>query len=496
MEPGGQTATASVTTGDPSSVSSTGATLSGSYTGATGEVTETGFYYGTSSGSLTIKVSSTGSATPFSTVLADLASGTIYYYKAYVKEGSEEVFGTVKSFTTKAVATATVTTQAASSIIGTMATLNGSYSGATGTIQDRGFRYRKQGTSSWTRVGINGTSASSGQFSKEITGLTENTTYEFQAYVVEFDASLGATGTYVDRWASNTLTFTTANSTQIGLNYLSSYEVPSIPTLNGQGTSGLYSAKEDNWYRHYTTNSKQQVATHSFKHPDSQKWVRNYTVLYDETRYAPLWCAHAMHKSMWPDYNVGRNDNWGDDPAISLTQQSGLDNASSVGYSRGHLVSSGERQSTRYQNKQTFYYSNQAPQRQNKFNGSIWGQLENAVISAAPAANSRDTLYVVTGVLYEYSGNPTTKPSGSLNVPIPTHFYKCVMLCSFDGSGNVTAANGVAYLFENKDYSNNNYSAYATTIDEVESRAGFDFFRRIPESLQTEAENGTNSLSL
>ena len=76
MEPGGQTATANVTTGDPSSVSSTGATLSGSYTGATGTVSETGFYYGTSSGSLTTKVSSNGSATPFSTVLTDLTPGT------------------------------------------------------------------------------------------------------------------------------------------------------------------------------------------------------------------------------------------------------------------------------------------------------------------------------------------------------------------------------------------------------------------------------------
>ena len=472
-------------------MNSTGATLSGSYTGATGEVTETGFYYGTSSGSLTTKVSTNGSASPFSTVLTDLTPGTTYYYIAYVKEGGEEVAGTVKSFTTKAVATATVVTNAAGSIQATNASLSGSYSGASGSVSEVGFYW---GTSSGalTEFYVSNGSGSSGSFSKTLEGLSENTTYYFKAYVLEFNEN---TNSYEYRYGELKSFKTKSATATSDLGYLECYEVPSIPTLNGLETGGTFSDRDDVWKRYYTTNTKQQVATHSYTHPDSGNRVRNYTVYYDENRYAPLWCAHAMHKSMWPS-KVSRQSGWIDDPAISLTQQGGLDNAGSIGYSRGHLVSSGERLSTVKQNKQTFYHSNQAPQRQNKFNGSIWSSMEDAIIGAAPAVGSSDTLYVVTGVLYEYSGSPTTKPSGSLNVPIPTHFYKCAMLCSFDGSGNVTAARGIAYLFENKDYSNNDYSAYATTIDEVESRAGFDFFPRIPEALQTKAENGTSALSL
>ena len=473
-------------------MSSAGATLQGSYSDATGEVTETGFYYGTSSGSLTTRISTNGSASPFSTVLADLTPGTTYYYKAFVKEGDVERSGSEKSFTTKSIATATVTTNAASGIRATNAVLSGSYSGATGAITETGFYWGTSSTSLTNELYVGDGSGDSGSFTKTLEGLLENTTYYFKAYVLEWNEG---TNSYEYKYGAVKSFKTKSATASSDLGYLECYEVPAIPTLNGSETGGTFSDRDDVWKRYYTTNSKQQVATHSYTHPDSNKRVRNYTVFYDESRYAPLWCAHAMHKSMWPS-RVSRQSGWIDDPAISLTQQGGLDNASTIGYSRGHLVSSGERLSTVKQNKQTFYHSNQAPQRQNKFNGSIWSSMEDAIIAAAPSVGSTDTLYVVTGVLYEYSGSPTTKPSGSLNVPIPTHFYKCAMLCSFDSSGNVTAAKGIAYLFENKDYSNNDYSVYATTIDVVESRAGFDFFPRIPEALQTKAENGTNPLSL
>ena len=455
-------------------------------------MTETGFYYGTSSGSLTTKVSTNGSASPFSTVLTDLTPGSTYFYKAYVKEGDEERSGSEKSFTTKAIATATVTTNAASGIQATNAVLSGSYSGATGAVTETGFYWGTSSTSLTNELYVGNGSGDSGSFTKTLEGLSESTTYYYKSYVLEWNEG---TNSYEYRYGEVKTFKTTSATASSDLGYLECYEVPAITTLNGLSTSGTLSARDDSWRRYYTTNSKQQVATHSYTHPDSGKRVRNYTVFYDESRYAPLWCAHAMHKGMWPK-KVSRQSGWIDDPAISLTQQGGLDNASSIGYSRGHLVSSGERLSTTQQNKQTFYHSNQAPQRQNNFNGTIWSRMEDAIIDAAPSAGSTDTLYVVTGVLYEYSGNPTTKPSGSLNVPIPTHFYKCAMLCSFDGSGNVTAARGIAYLFENKDYSDNNYSAYTTTIDEVETRAGFDFFPRIPEALQTKAENGTSALSL
>lgn len=265
--------------------------------------------------------------------------------------------------------------------------------------------------------------------------------------------------------------------------YLGCFEVPAVPTLTGQSTKGYNSDKDDNWYGYYTSESNRRVATHTFKHPDKgNRQTRNFTVMFDGNTKAPVWTAHAMHTDMWPDHNVGRNDSWKSDPAFDgLSQVNGVS-----GYSRGHLVASNYRQSSVSQNKQTFYLSNQAPQWQTSFNDGVWNSLEQAVQSNMPSG--RDTLYVVIGVLYE----GTTKYSD--DVPIPSHFYKCLMKCSFDTAGNMTAANGIGYIFTNEAHKGMKYSEGATTIDAIEARAGFDFFPRVPESLQTAAEASTTQL--
>ena len=94
-------------------MSSTGATLSGSFAGATGRIYETGFYYGKTSGNLTLKATTDGSndaSGNFQYSLTSLEAGTTYYYKAYVLEWDdsastyEERFGAECSFTTSAAA--------------------------------------------------------------------------------------------------------------------------------------------------------------------------------------------------------------------------------------------------------------------------------------------------------------------------------------------------------------------------------------------------------
>lgn len=272
--------------------------------------------------------------------------------------------------------------------------------------------------------------------------------------------------------------------------YLNCYEVPAID-VTGPPTPGYYSTFEDNWYRWNTSSQTQCIVTHTFNN-DSNKRLRNYTVLYDGEKHSPVWISFVMHADAYEDNNAGRNDSWRYDPAIDEEwQQSGLKNANSVGYSRGHFVASNYRQTTYNQNRQTFYNSNQAPQWQNSFNGGIWSSLEGAVKAASP--EGRDTLYVVVGVLFE--GDKTLPSNDGKDVPIPSHFYKCVMKCSFDAGGTVTAASGVAYLFTNEAHGGGyNDSQYVTSIDAIEQRTGFDFFPRVPSALQSAAESSTSPI--
>ena len=84
----------------------------------------------------------------------------------------------------------------------------------------------------------------------------------------------------------------------------------------------------------------------------------------------------------------------------------------------------------------------------------------------------------------------------------PSHFYKLLMKCSFNTSGAMTDAKGIAYLYTNEDHSDDNGgkkvtyhdSRYVTTIDAIETRTGFNFFANVPTDLQDAAEGTATAL--
>ena len=449
----------------------------------------------------------------FNASISGLNPGYTYYYKAYATvygtgdyaSQSQTFEGSVQSFTTKKVATATVTTNAATSVTSSSAVLNGQWSGASGRIYETGFYWGTSQNSLTGKVTTDGSNNASGNFSCTIgdqSPLSASTIYYFKAYVLEYNES---TGQHVERLASTVQSFTTSAVPALTgwQAYLNDYGMPDVSGLGLSLRQSGTNDRDDHWYGINTSNSNRQIAIHTYADgaPNDDETL-NYVVLYDGSKYAPVWTYHVMNTAYWPDNNVGRTnpDPWTEDPAISLTQQTGLDNASSVGYSRGHLVASNYRQTTTNQNKQTFYYSNQAPQWQNSFNDGVWSSLESRVKTIAPSGTSM--LYVVTGVLYE--GTTTTLPSGSLNVPIPSHFYKCIMKCTFSGS-TVTGAQGIAFVYSNQAHITKNTGltyygtdtqtgneCFVTSINAIEERAGFDFFANVPAAYQDSAESNTN----
>ena len=239
-------------------------------------------------------------------------------------------------------------------------------------------------------------------------------------------------------------------------------------------------------YTYKCENQNQLIVTHTYT--DRGRRVRNYTMLFDATKKAALWEAYGMHKDNWWDDNVGRRKNWKYDPAIPKDWQSA---GCTSNYHKGHQVASNDRQANITANQQTFYLSNQTPQWQTQFNDGVWNQLEQDVQNNAPTG--RDTLYVVTGPLYQ--NNMTETDDGGETVPIPSAYWKCIMLCSFDSSGNMTDAKGIGYYFpKNAAYTGDKYYNYSTTIDEVEEICGFDLFANVPEELQAKAESVETSL--
>ena len=442
-----------------------------------------GIRWGYSSGTMNRNAYVDNITTPFSVTISGLDPGTLIYYRAYVVEyvnGNEvDRQGEVRTFTTKKVATATVTTGSATPN-SAGATLQGSWSGSTGTVYDRGFYWGttqssiQNPTTTTPSVSLGSASGTSGSLTGELSSLESSKTYYYRAYVVEFDE---AQNKYVDRLGEIKSFTTTAPGASVNRGYLDCYEMPAISgaTYGEKGTESQVGP----WWNYTTSNSKQKVVSHAFTYGGKQ--LRNYTALIDADKKAPLWSAFVMHSGAYPDNNAGRNDSWRDDPAIpSSWQQGGVSN-----YSRGHLVASNYRQVSVAANKQTFYHTNQAPQYQNGFNDGVWNSMEQAIKANAPSSAS-DTLYVVVGVLYENNNT-------SDGIPVPSHFYTCLMKCSFSG-GAMTAAKGCAYIFTNEAHNGEKYGDAITTIDAIESRAGFDFFANVPTSLQNTAEGQSASL--
>lgn len=218
------------------------------------------------------------------------------------------------------------------------------------------------------------------------------------------------------------------------------------------------------------------------------KNMRNYSVCYSKDHRSTVWVAAPMHRCYMAGH-YHRTDRWQPAPekyGIPSSIQPNLKKSYKGNFSRGHLVASSDRHpqgaSCDNINAQTFYYTNMCPQIQNGFNGGIWNQLEQAVQEWGMQCS--DTLYVVSGAVY--NGRETCSDNSGKKVDVPSHFYKVVIRSKSGKSGKglwelpADQLECAGWYFEHKAYGNNNYSAVITTVEEVEKKSGMKFFVNIP----------------
>lgn len=186
-----------------------------------------------------------------------------------------------------------------------------------------------------------------------------------------------------------------------------------------------------------------------------------------------------------------RPGSWTYNPNIDTDSQPNLCSRSYSGstYSRGHMIPNGSRNGIRGMQLQTFHVTNSVPQRQDKFNGSIWNALEQALQAEA----AKEEIYIVTGVAFNKPGESKTvsyvSPSddASQKCAIPNYFYKVVLKVNKSG-GVITSASTIGFWFVHQDYSDRDYAEYAVSVDHIEAWTGFDFFVNLPDSVEAIAE--------
>ena len=231
-------------------------------------------------------------------------------------------------------------------------------------------------------------------------------------------------------------------------------------------------------------NANQMVVTHTFQY--NNQVLRNYSLLYDKTKKAALWAAFAMNAGVYPT-GAARSDMWEYDPAIPQAWQPNLSSSyKESSYERGHQVASADRQTTVHQRRQTCYFSNMTPQLGlfNSGDSTLWDDLETKIQNLGKQITGNTWLYVVTGAIFDEGNMTYAHDKGGAECPIPSQYYKCIMKVTYDGSGNVTAADGAAYVLNHEA----NASLQTMKIDDLELLTGFDFFTNIPTEKQKTAE--------
>ena len=255
---------------------------------------------------------------------------------------------------------------------------------------------------------------------------------------------------------------------------------------------------------------------------DGQR-VRNFSVCYDTVKMCSRWVAYPGHSvyRKWGSYQVGENNNSGrtnawafDDavtqyapstdyncayeivskydsktdaydtakePIIPHRRQADIcfTNGFGWGWARGHMLPSSQRYNTWENNAQTCYATNIMVQ-QYDFNSGSWADVE----ALERNKNCSDTLYVVVGTLFEDS---KTISRFDRTIGVPTHCYK-LLLRTKSGStrkriSDITSADElicIGFLFKNDESSKDvDISTVATSVAEIEKRAGFKFFRNL-----------------
>ncbi|HEX2076372.1 MAG TPA: DNA/RNA non-specific endonuclease [Longimicrobium sp.] len=217
---------------------------------------------------------------------------------------------------------------------------------------------------------------------------------------------------------------------------------------------------------------------------------REYASSYSETRGGPSWVSWNINATQFGA--APRCDCFTADPSLPAGVYRVVDfNYRSSGYDRGHMVQSESRTATYQENAATFLMTNILPQL-GENNQGPWSRFENYLNDLARQQGKE--IYVVAGG--EYSSNPRTL-KGEGRVQIPEFTWKVAVV--MDGGEGLDDVHGygdlqvLAVRMPNDSAGgtgmrNNPWEMYATTVDDIEARTGYDLLSALPALIENVVE--------
>ena len=212
-----------------------------------------------------------------------------------------------------------------------------------------------------------------------------------------------------------------------------------------------------------------------------------YSLSYHRDKGIPNWVAwHLGYQDLG---SAARCDCFASDTSLPSTWYHVTSSSyTSSGYDRGHMCPSADRTATSTDNAATFKMTNILPQTPDNNQGP-WAAFEDYCRSLISSGKE----------LYIYSGGDNTKATiDGGRVTVPAYTWKVVMVLN-EGSSDVSRVTTSTRLIA-LDIPNdagiryNDWRTYRTSVDQIESWTGYDFFTAVSASIQSVIEAKVDTL--
>jgi endonuclease G len=203
-----------------------------------------------------------------------------------------------------------------------------------------------------------------------------------------------------------------------------------------------------------------------------------FVVSYNPKRHGPNWVAWQLDRSHLGV--VHRQDDFRADSMLpSPCYQVQPKDYAGSGYERGHMCPSGDRTRDAQYNSSTFLMTNMLPQ-VHELNDGPWKKLEEYERTLANEPEA--ALYIVAGGIFA-DAQPTIGPG--VSVPLANYKIIVVLRAGQAASDVVADTKVVAAIMPNDATAGAHaWTDFFTSVDEIESRTGYDFLSRVDEPVQ------------
>ncbi|MDQ0109230.1 endonuclease G [Chitinophaga terrae (ex Kim and Jung 2007)] len=211
-----------------------------------------------------------------------------------------------------------------------------------------------------------------------------------------------------------------------------------------------------------------------------------YQLSYNREKATPNWVSwHVDRRDIG---KMGRANNFRPDFDLPANWYQVSENSyKGSGFDRGHNCPSGDRTFNRAGNEATFLMSNMIPQAPNH-NQHLWKNLEEYTRELVMKGNE---VYIVMGS-YGSGGtgaNGSSKKIDRNRINVPSHIWKVILVLP-DGGNDLKRISKhtriIAVNTPNRNDVNARWSAYLTSISNIEQATGYKIFDKIPDSVRQE----------